>query len=254
MSFDQLDKVVRKLRNPETGCPWDKKQTSRSLLPYFLEEVYEFIEAVEKGDEENIKEELGDLLLHIIFQGQLYEDDEKFTLSDVEKGIIEKLIYRHPHVFSGLEITSMEEIKKNWEELKKQKKKRKGLLSGVPDSLPSLLKAQRIQEKAASVGFDWKEKKEVWDKVQEEIIEIEEEIKNENEERIAEELGDLFFALTNFCRHYHFSAEFIANKGIEKFKKRFQEVEKEAGEEISSMTLEELEKIWQRIKKRKKTC
>ncbi len=247
--FNRLYDTVKILRNPETGCPWDKKQTSKSLLPYFLEEVYELMEAIENDDYEGIKEELGDVMLHIVFQAILAEEKALFKIQDVLNEIVAKLIYRHPHVFGDSQAKEIPEIKKNWEVLKKKKSNKKSILDGVPRGMPSLLKAQRIHEKVSSIGFDWENEKGVIEKIKEETQELEEVIQEKNQERIYEEFGDLLFALVSLGKHLNISAEFCLNDAIKKFIKRFKKMELIAGQRITNMNAQELDELWNKIKK-----
>ena len=232
-------------------CPWDKEQTFASLRNNTIEECYELVDAIADENMEGIKEELGDLLLHVVFYSKLGEEADEFNFADVANAECDKLIYRHPHVYSDIHADTPEEVMKNWEELKLRKKKRQGgILGGVPRSLPAMVKAVRIGEKAASAGFDWEQKEDIWPKVKEEIAEIEAEMKSGNDELMAEEIGDLFFALINMCRLYGIDPELALEKTNKKFISRFQHMEAEAGDKIlSQMSAEELDQLWRSAKK-----
>ena len=200
--FAKLWEIVERLRDPETGCPWDIKQTPRSLIPNFIEELYETIEAIENEDPQHLKEELGDLLLHILMQARIAKEKGEFTLQEVLTSITNKLVSRHPHVFDTTykrDGMAAEEVKINWERLKHHEKRetRRSILEGIPKSMPALIYSQRMQEKAASVGFDWKESAEVLDKIEEEIKELSSAVEERDREKISEELGDLLFAVVN---------------------------------------------------------
>ena len=235
-------------------CPWDREQTFESLRNNTIEETYELVDAIAEGNMEGIKEELGDLLLHVIFYSKLGEEEGKFNFADVADAECDKLIYRHPHVYSDIHADTPEEVMKNWEELKLRKKKRQGgILGGVPRSLPAMVKAFRVGEKAASSGFDWEQKEDVWAKVKEEIAEIEVEMAAGNHERTESEIGDLFFALINMCRLYGIDPELALEKTNKKFISRFQHMEAEAGDKLfSEMSAEELDTLWRSAKKEEK--
>ena len=244
----KLIKIVKKLRSP-SGCDWDKKQTHDTLTPYLLEETYEVIEAIENKNFSALKEELGDLLLHIVFQVDLAQENEKFNFNEVIDGICEKLIRRHPHVFYDKSDPRYQEG--NWEESKQKEKKRKSVLEGVPNSLPALLKARRIQEKAAGVGFDWDKQEQVLAKVDEEINELKEAIINNK--GIEEELGDVFFTLVNLSRHLNLDSEKSLKQSSEKFSRRFKKIEKDLANKniaMKNLTLEQLDEIWEKNKQK----
>ena len=250
-AFIELLEVLRKLRAPE-GCSWDRKQTSKTLIPYFLEETYEIIEAIEDGDINALKEELGDLTLHILFQAELARESNQFDIYDSLKNIINKLIHRHPNVFNVNSKKSDENVNKTWEISKQKEKKRENILDGVPKTLPALLRARRIQEKAASVNFDWKELAPVLGKVDEELSELKEAINFQDSEKIEEELGDTFFSLVNLSRFLDINPESALRMTISKFEKRFAKVEielKNRGKSLSESSLEEMDEIWNKIKK-----
>ena len=240
--FNKLIEIVKKLRSPN-GCDWDKEQTHQSLIPYLLEETHEVIEAIENKDYDALKEELGDLILHVIFQADLASDKNEFSVDDLLSGINKKLINRHPHIFSNNSDGSYK--KRSWEATKKKEKNRDSVLDGVPKSLPALLLSRRIQEKAAGVGFDWDNNNQVLDKVDEEVSELKESmIKNEG---IDEELGDVLFSLVNLSRHLDIDPELSLKRSTEKFMNRFKAIEKEV--DIEKLSLEELDAIWNRNKK-----
>ena len=245
----RLIEVMNRLR---VECPWDREQTIHSLRNNTIEETFELVDAITADDMEGIKEELGDLFLHIVFYSKIGEEQGAFDLADVANGVCDKLIYRHPHVYGDVLAESPEEVKQNWEALKLRKKARKsGVLGGVPRSLPAMVKAFRISEKAAAVGFDWESAEDVWDKVNEEIREIEHEIKVENKDNLEAEFGDIFFALINACRKYGIDPENALERTNKKFIQRFNHVEKciaEKGKMMSEASLEEMEAHWQEAK------
>ena len=241
-----LVQIVKKLRSPN-GCDWDKEQTHESLTPYLLEETYEVIEAIEKNNFLDLKEELGDLLLHVIFQTELANETKKFNLNEVIDGICKKLIDRHPHIFYDKKDSRYK--KESWEETKQKEKDRDSVLDGVPSSFPAILKARRIQEKASSVGFDWNNSEQVVAKVDEEIDELKEAISINN--GIEEEFGDVLFSLINLSRHLNINPEKSLKKSIEKFSLRFKKIEKDLSGQnikIKNLTLEQLDAIWEKNK------
>ncbi|MCI6151980.1 MAG: nucleoside triphosphate pyrophosphohydrolase [Fusobacterium perfoetens] len=236
----------------DNGCPWDREQTRESLKAPFLEEVYEALDVMDKGGEE-LCGELGDVLLHIIFQGKIAEEKGEFTIEDICQKINEKLIRRHPHIFGSVEVGSVSDVERNWEEIKKTEKEhqnRKSVLDGIPKGLPALLKAQKIQKKVKKYGFDWDNIEDVYAKVQEEIKEVEEAVKENNHEHIEEEIGDLLFAITNYARHLGVDSSEALRKTNEKFEKRFRYIEENC--DIENSTLEEMDKLWNEAKKDKK--
>lgn len=234
-------------------CPWDREQTFASLRNNTIEEAFELTDAITDGDMEGIKEELGDVLLHIVFYSKMADEQGEFDFADVCNALCDKLIYRHPHVYGDVLADSPEEVKQNWEALKLRKKARKsGILGGVPRSLPAMVKAFRIGEKAASAGFDWEQKEDVWDKVREEIAEIDVEIAANDKDKMEGEIGDLFFALINACRLYGIDPENALERTNKKFIKRFGHVEARAAEKgkmVSELPLDELESYWQEAKR-----
>lgn len=242
-----LNTLIDVLNKVREGCPWDKEQTEETLKMLTVEECYELVDAVTVGDWENIKEELGDILMHIFFYSRIAEEKGLFTIGDVAQAVSDKLVYRHPHVFGTIEVNSTSEVLTNWEKLKKKKRKEGGVLSGVPDAMPALIKAYRMQQKAASVGFEWKEKQDVWLKVTEEIEEVNEALSEGSCEHIEEEFGDLLFAVINAARIYGVDAENALEKTNRKFKKRFEYIEhccKRDERELDETDLDTLESYW----------
>ena len=252
--FSKLLKIVEQLRGPD-GCPWDKKQTHETLLPYFLEEAYEVIESIDNKNWENLKEELGDILLHVVLQSQIAEEDKKFNISESLNVLNKKLINRHPHVFTDGNFEDEINVKRNWEEIKHEEKKRKSRLDGVPLSLPALIRAQRLQEKASFTGFDWDKVDDAWEKMDEEIEELKDAIENQDIKNIQEEIGDVLFSIVNISRKLKFPAEDMLRKANKKFENRFKGIEKvlkSKGKKIEETSLEEMEKIWENQKNKKK--
>ena len=250
--FEELVEIVEKLRAPD-GCPWDREQTNQSLLPYFIEEVYELIESVDEENWETVKEELGDLLLHMVFQASIGEDEGKFKLADSLTNVNEKLVRRHPHVFGNAKADAAFHAKQNWEAQKHKEKGRKSRLDGVPKNLPALVRAQRLQQKASYAGFDWDEVEQVWDKVHEEIQELKDAQSNEVKDHIAEEIGDVLFAVVNLARYLKIPAEDALRKTNQKFTSRFSKVEegiKAQGKELEDASLEEMDAIWEKAKEK----
>lgn len=249
-SFTKLLNIVRQLRGPD-GCPWDKEQTHKSLLPYFLEEAYEVIEGVEAGDMNSLKEELGDVLLHVVFQADIAQKNSEFTIEDSLNHVNEKLVRRHPHVFGDKKADAAFHAKQNWESAKHKEKKRKSRLDGVPKTLPALTRAQRLQEKASYTGFDWEKIGQVWDKIHEEIQELKEAQSNGNKSHIEEEIGDVIFSIVNLARFLNISAESALRNTNRKFVTRFKDVEtelKKRGKEVEDSNLEEMDEIWNTVK------
>jgi len=231
-------------------CPWDRKQTIQSLRQLTIEETYELADAITEEDWQGIKEELGDLLLHIVFYAKIGNERNEFTLSEVITGISDKLVARHPHIYAGATVKNEEDVKKNWEKLK-LKEGNTSILSGVPVSLPAMVKAMRLQEKAKQVGFEWENKDQVWEKVEEEIAELNEGIEEQNQLKIEEEFGDLLFSLVNYARFLQIDAENALERTNKKFIRRFTRMEEEAmknGLDLYAMTLEELDSLWNTIK------
>ena len=252
--FESLVEVIATLRG-ENGCPWDREQTHTSLKSTLIEETYETVEAIDSGDSNHLKEELGDLLLNIMLQAQIADESENFDIYDVIESLTEKLIRRHPHVFGNVDVENADEVVKNWETIKSQEEgyeDRKSVLDGIPVALPSLLRSQKIQKRAARVGFDWDNISDVFKKVEEELDEVNDSLKNDDQDEIELEIGDLLFAVVNLCRFVELQAEETLRKANRKFVKRFKRMESELitqGKNISDQSLEELDKIWDKIKK-----
>ena len=247
-SFLRLVKIMDELREQ---CPWDKKQTIRTLRHLTIEETYELADAITENDWKGIKEELGDLMLHLLFYARIGKEQQQFELHEMIDGICEKLIFRHPHIYGDVKVTDEEEVKRNWEKLK-IKEGKKSVLGGVPHSLPAVVKATRIQEKAKQVGFEWENKEDVWKKVEEEIGELKEAIQLDSQPHIEEEFGDVLFSLVNYARFLQVDAEGVLEKTNKKFIKRFQEMENIAagrGEQLQDLTLTEMDAIWDEVKK-----
>lgn len=255
-AFERLLRVMDELREK---CPWDRKQTFDSLRMNTIEETYELADALLDHDMDNIRKELGDLLLHVVFYAKLGDEQHAFDIADVADGICEKLIFRHPHVFGDTTAADAEQVKQNWEDIKLKEKaanhEKKRVLSGVPRSLPALVKAYRIGEKAAAAGFDWQKREDVWGKVKEEIGELQREIDASDERRTAEEFGDLFFALVNAARLYGVDPEAALEACNRKFIARFTHIEEEAekqGLALRNMTLEQMDRLWDEAKRQER--
>lgn len=251
--IDRLVEIMRILRSPD-GCPWDHKQTLETLKDHLVEESHEVIDAIDSGDRNELREELGDLLLQVVFQAQICREEGAFTFDDVANAITEKLIRRHPHVFGDVQVQDSDEVLKNWEAIKKEEKKDKPrtTLSGIPKSLPALHKANLVQKRAARVGFDWNDIQGAIDKLTEELGEVKEAIAAENENAVGEELGDVMFAAVNVCRFSGHNPEDLLHGTIKKFTRRFEHVEKcvhERGKQLSDCDLEELDVYWEEAKR-----
>lgn len=250
--IESIGRVIDTLDTLRVKCPWDKKQTNESLRPNTIEEVYELCEALINNDDVNIRKELGDVLLHVLFYAKIGEEKEAFDIADVADALNDKLIFRHPHVFGSVNVNNAHDVEQNWEQIKlKEKGGNKTVLAGVPKSLPAMIKADRIQEKAANVGFDWEERAQVWDKVREEIAEVAAEIDNHDQAKMEEEFGDLFFSLINAARLYKVNPENALEKTNHKFISRFNYVEKRAhemGKNLKDMTLSEMDVLWNEAK------
>lgn len=248
-SFQKLVEIMQKLRSPE-GCPWDREQTHASMKPYLLEEAYEVIEAIDENDGEKLAEELGDLLLQIVFHARIAEENSRFSIDDVVQSINAKLVRRHPHVFGGVQIRTSDEQLKHWERLKKEEGKASAL-DGVPKNAPALLKAFRVQQKAAAVGFDWERTEQVWDKVREELDEFGSALREQNRGQMEEEFGDLLFTLVNLSRFLKINPEDATRRSVDKFIRRFRKLEgvfRERGQDMHQCTLEEMDAVWNQIK------
>ena len=249
-SFLRLVKIMDELR---AQCPWDKKQTIQTLRSLTIEETYELADAITEHNWKDIKEELGDILLHIVFYAKIAGEQNQFSLEDVINGVCEKLIFRHPHIYGDVQVKNEEDVKRNWENLK-LKEGKKSVLGGVPAALPATVKAMRLQEKAKQVGFEWDNRGQVWEKVEEEMKELQEAIAGSNTENIEEEYGDLVFSLINYARFLHIDAENALERTNKKFIDRFTRMEKEAitkGKNLAEMSLEEMDAIWNQIKHQK---
>lgn len=246
-AFDRLLNIMDELREK---CPWDRKQTFETLRPLTIEETYELGDAILDKNLNEVRNELGDLLLHIVFYARLGAEKEAFDIGDVTHQIAEKLIYRHPHIYGDVTAEDEETVKKNWEKLK-LKEGKKSIFSGVPRGLPALVKAQRLQHKAAGVGFDWENSKQVWDKVEEEIEEFQVEVGKEDTQAMEQEFGDVLFALLNYARFKNIDADSALERTNKKFMERFRYMEEQAtiqGRSVSDMSLTELEALWQESK------
>jgi len=258
-NFPSLVELIARLRGPE-GCPWDRKQTAESVMPFLIEECYEVVDALDEGSPDKVKEELGDLLFQIVFHARIAEERGRFTISDVIDANVEKMTRRHPHVFGDARLNTDREVLANWEEIKKKEKgheERKSILEGIPKHLPSLLRAHSLQERAARVGFDWNRIDEALPKLDEEIAEFKESLKREDAAGIEEELGDIFFMLVNISRFLSINPEAALRKTISKFIRRFRYIEEHAADaeqSLNDMTLDEMEKLWQQSKKGKQGC
>lgn len=253
MDIQELLKIMEALRG-DKGCPWDKEQTRESLKPYIIEEAYELFEAIEENDPENIKEELGDLLFQIVFQCQIAKERAEFDMSGVIEKIGEKMIARHPHVFGDTECRTPEEVTKQWEVLKKREGKlRESILEGVPKAMSSLLRAHRLQKRAAQAGFDWEKVEDVLEKLDEELNEFKEALESKDQKGIEDELGDILFMLVNISRFISVNPEDALRKTISKFIHRFRYIEMEAaeqGKKLSDMTLQEMDRLWDEAKEK----
>jgi MazG family protein len=247
-AFMRLVSIMDDLREK---CPWDKKQTEQTLRPLTIEELYELADAITEKDWKGIKEEIGDLLLHIVFYAKIGAEQQQFTLEEAINGVCDKLIHRHPHIYGDVQVKDEEEVKQNWEKLK-LKEGKKSVLSGVPLSLPAVVKATRLQEKARQVGFEWDNRDQVWDKVTEETEELHEAVAANDPQHIEEEFGDLLFSLINYARFLQIDAENALEKTNKKFIARFNRMEQVAlqqGKPLADMTLAEMDAIWNSIKK-----
>ena len=245
--FEELVDIVKQLRKE---CPWDREQTNDSIKAATIEEAYEVVESIDNKNYTELKNELGDLLFHIVFHSVMAEEINEFRLAEVIESIKGKLIRRHPHVFGEVVVDGSEQVKKNWETIKLEEG-RDSVLEGVPENLPSLQRAHRLQEKAAKVGFDWEKKEDVWKKVIEEIEEMHQSEKEESKEELENEIGDVFFALVNYARFLNINPEFALRKTNKKFVRRFNYVENkilETGRKISESNLQEMDKFWEESK------
>lgn len=247
-AFDRLLTIMEELREQ---CPWDRKQTFESLRHLTIEETYELADAILDKDLPEIRKELGDLLLHIVFYAKIGSETKDFDIADVINGICEKLVSRHPHIYGDIDVKDEEEVKRNWEQLKLREGK-KSVLEGVPVSLPALVKASRIQDKVAGVGFDWEEPRQVFEKLQEELGELQQEIDENNLEKIEEEFGDVFFSMVNYARFLDVNPEDALERTNKKFIRRFQYLEEQASKQkrnLKDMSLSEMNEIWEKAKR-----
>lgn len=252
-TLEKLVEIIRILRSPD-GCPWDREQTHESVKQCIIEETYEFLEAIDENNPQKMREELGDIIAMIVFHAQLAEEDHSFTIYDVIGTTVEKLIRRHPHVFGDKTLHNSEQVLKQWDQIKKTEENhrhRESILDGVPKQMPSLMRAQKIQKKAAKVGFDWENPEQIIDKIQEELDETREALLLNDTHKIKEEIGDLFFTVTNLARYLKFNCEELSQRSVDKFIKRFQKVEQDvakAGKELDKCSLSELDALWNKHK------
>ncbi|MCZ6636323.1 MAG: nucleoside triphosphate pyrophosphohydrolase [bacterium] len=256
-NFERLVELMSRLRAPD-GCPWDQKQTHQTLSPYLIEEAYEVLEAIDRGEDDAFCEELGDLLLQVVFHAQIAREENRFSVDDVAKAIADKLVRRHPHVFGTVQVENADEVVQNWEAIKAKEKGHKGrdpsVLEGVPRHLPALLRAQRIQEKAARVGFDWDQIDDVAAKVHEEVTEFLEACSANNQQHLQEEFGDLLFSLVNLARFLDLSPEDALAQTIDKFQNRFAYIEsklQKTGKTPQEASLEEMDAYWEEAKEKR---
>ena len=250
-AFGRLLDILDELR---VKCPWDRKQTNESLRTNTIEETYELSDALMREDNNEIKKELGDLLLHVVFYAKIGDEKQAFDIKDVCDSLCEKLIYRHPHVFGDTEANTSQKVEQNWEQLKlKEKGGNKTVLAGVPNALPALIKAHRTQDKARNVGYDWEKREQVWDKVQEEFNELKQEIDNMDPDKMEAEFGDLFFSLINAARLYKINPDNALERTNQKFIRRFNYLEAHTisqGRSLKEMTLEEMDQLWEEAKRK----
>lgn len=243
-AFERLLHIMDDLREK---CPWDRKQTFQSLRKLTIEETYELADAILEHDTAGIQEEVGDLLLHMVFYAKIGEEQGAFDIGDALNGICEKLIKRHPHIYGDITVNSEEDVKRNWEQLK-LKEGKKSILQGVPNSLPALIKALRMQEKTKQVGFEWETTEQVWEKVNEELNELQEVVQTDEKEKIEDEFGDVMFALVNYARFLDIDPEAALERTNRKFKRRFEYIEQQAPKSLDEMTLEEMDDLWNKAK------
>ena len=256
--IDELLLIMQKLRTPETGCPWDLKQNFKSIAAYTIEEAYEVVDAIERDDMDDLKDELGDLLLQVVFHARMAEEAGLFDFHDVAQAVSEKMMRRHPHVFADETGKSIDDVKNNWEVIKAKEKEAKtgnvpqSLLEDIPSALPGMTRSVKLQKRAARVGFDWPEISQVFDKLDEELAELRQEIEqNGSSERLLDEMGDVMFVIANLARHLRIDPEQASRAGNQKFTNRFNDMEKQAeasGKDMGSLTLDELETMWQSAK------
>jgi ATP diphosphatase len=258
-SIQRIVNIMAALRDPDTGCPWDLKQDFKSIAPYALEEAYEVVDAIETGDMDQLRDELGDLLLQVVFHARMAEEAESFTFDDVVNAIADKMERRHPHVFGAKAEVISEQVKQNWEDMKAQERAAKSdtmaappsLLDDVPLALPAMTRAVKLQKRAARIGFDWTEPEPIFDKLEEEVSELREAMALKNADAIEDELGDVLFVVANIARHLKLDPETALRRGNAKFSRRFQQVEQQAraqSTDMSDFSLDDLESFWQRAK------
>lgn len=258
--LEKFAEIIAKLRDPNGGCPWDLEQTYQTMPPHILEEAYEVVEAINQDDRKELKEELGDLLMQVVFLSQLAQEEGAFTLDDVIDGITDKIIRRHPHVFGEIKAENSDEVLKNWENIKQQErylKEQFSILDNVPIALPSLLRAAKLQKRCAKVGFDWSELEPTIQKVEEELQEVRDEVSKQpqNPQAIEEEIGDLLFASVNVARHLKLNPEEALRKANLKFERRFRQVEQSilaSGRQLEQVSLAEMDLIWDQVKQQEK--
>jgi tetrapyrrole methylase family protein / MazG family protein len=246
-TFEALLSIMKRLRRE---CPWDKAQTHDSIKGHTIEEAYEVVEAIDHKLYDELCGELGDLLLHVVFHAEIADGDGRFTIQDVLRGIIDKLVRRHPHIFGDVTVENADDVKKNWEQIK-MSEGRESVIDGIPDVLPALLKAHRMQEKASKIGFDWPHRDDVWKKVNEEITELQEALEQADQRKIEDEFGDLLFALVNYARFVNVNPEDALRGTINKFSRRFRYIEqrfRELEQDISTSSLEEMDRYWDEAK------
>jgi XTP/dITP diphosphohydrolase len=243
-AFERTLTIMDELREQ---CPWDRKQTFESLRNLTIEETYELADAILEKDMEGVKEEIGDLLLHVVFYAKIAEEQKAFDIADAMNELCDKLVNRHPHIYGDVKVTGEEDVMRNWEQIKMQEGK-KSVLSGVPKGLPAIVKAYRMQEKTAKVGFEWDKIEHVWEKVEEETEELKEAVAKGDKDHIEEEVGDLFFALINYCRFLEVDPETALEKVNKKFKSRFEYIEEKAPKSLTDMSLEEMDALWNKAK------
>lgn len=248
-SFERLLNIMDDLR---AGCPWDKKQTFETLRNLTIEEVYELGDAIIENDLKGIKEEVGDVILHMVFYAKIASETEAWDITDSLNSVCEKLIHRHPHIYGDLKVSGEEEVKKNWEQLK-LKEGKKSILGGVPSGLPSMVKAYRMQEKTAQVGFEWDHVEDVWKKVEEELSELKEAVAEKSQEEIEDEFGDVLFSLINYARFIKVDPENALEKVNKKFKRRFEYIENNSEKPLIEMNLQEMDKLWDEAKSLEKS-
>ena len=247
-NLKQLIETIAILRSPE-GCPWDRKQTHKSLRENLLQETYEALDAIDKENDDNLREELGDVLLQVVLHSQIASEDNKYTIEDVAKGITDKLIRRHPHVFADTKVKDAEEVMVNWEKIKREEKpERKSALSGIAETMPALLAAQELSKKAVKTGFEWPDEKSLWECFESEIKEFKDEIAQNNKKLMEEEFGDILFSLVNVARWHKIDPEIALINANKKFKKRFQLMETLAPKDLNEYNIDELENFWKKAK------